>query len=110
MRSGFAVRQFFPTLRFTQPVPAMLAVKRGAVTTQQFHLATTYSVIHGNLPVELIPDHTPADAEAALNRRDSFELALSLMQEATVWLTDVLRISAVVAGPKQKYRKQPHAK
>jgi hypothetical protein len=32
------------------------------------------------------------------------------MQEATVQLTDVLRISAVVAGLKQKYRKQPHAK
>jgi hypothetical protein len=84
MRSGFAVRKFFPALRFTEPVPAVLGVKRGAVTTQEFHLATTYSVIHGHLPVELMPDDTPVDAEAALNRRDSFESALSLMQEATV--------------------------
>jgi hypothetical protein len=110
MRSGLAVRKFSPALRFAEPVPAVLGVKRGAVTTQQFHLATTYPVIHGNLPVKLISDDTPADAQAALNRHDSFESALSLMQEATVQLTDVLRISAVVAGLKQKYRKQPHAK
>jgi hypothetical protein len=84
MRSGFAVRKFFPALRFTQPVPFVLDVKRSPVTTQQFHLATAYSVIHGHLPVDLMPDDTPADAEAALNRRGSFESALSLMREATV--------------------------
>jgi hypothetical protein len=36
-----------------------LGVECGAMTTQQFHLATTYSVIHGNLPVELMPNDTP---------------------------------------------------
>jgi hypothetical protein len=50
VRSRFAVRKFSPALCFTQPVPAVLAIKRGAMTTQQFHLATTYSVIHGHLP------------------------------------------------------------
>jgi len=49
-RSRFAVRKVPPAIRFAQPLPAVLSVDRRAVTAQQLHLTTAYSVIHGHLP------------------------------------------------------------
>jgi hypothetical protein len=46
-RSGFTMRDVSPAFRFAEPFPTVLRVKHGASAAQQFHITTTYQVIHG---------------------------------------------------------------
>jgi hypothetical protein len=41
-RRGFAVREVFPPLRFAEPLPSALNIKRGAMAAQQFHVTIAY--------------------------------------------------------------------
>ena len=75
-RICLAARKVSPAVCFAKPLPAMPGVERGAVPTQQFHLAAAYAIVHGAPPWTKLPlRYAPADAIASLNRRGAFESA-----------------------------------
>jgi len=49
-RMSLAARKISPAVCFAKPLPIVPRVKRGAVPTQQFHLAAAYAIVHGASP------------------------------------------------------------
>ena len=49
-RISLAARKISPAVCFAKPLPTAPRVKRGAVPTQQFHLAAAYAIVHGASP------------------------------------------------------------